>query len=139
MPFTEFPIPTKDLATAKSELLLAMGLENVDNTADADKPVSTAQAAADDAAQAAAEGTAQAALDNAVGTLNTAIGLKQDAATAVRSVRPDANHQEASTFLIGNILAIYESAYNILAGINPAGPDNTDPNTTYLIVEDPAP
>jgi hypothetical protein len=44
MPISAFPIPTKTLATAKSEMLVGLELENVDNTSDASKPVSTAQA-----------------------------------------------------------------------------------------------
>jgi hypothetical protein len=38
---TTFPVATKTLTEAKSELLIALELENLDNTSDAAKPVST--------------------------------------------------------------------------------------------------
>lgn len=55
--------PVQSVAGKTGTVVLAkgdVGLSNVDNTADADKPVSTAQAIADAAAQAAAEATAAA-------------------------------------------------------------------------------
>ena len=133
------PVAGAYIADKKAAIKGALELGNVANTADADKPVSTLQAAADDAHQAAAEATAQAALEAAVALLEDAdtalasdIADKQDAATAVTSVRPDANHLEASTFLITNILAITEAHYNALAAADPSELVST---TAYLIVE----
>lgn len=58
-----------------------VGLANVDNTADASKPVSTAQAAANAAAQAAAEATAATALSAHASLTSSVHGISTFAST----------------------------------------------------------
>jgi hypothetical protein len=154
MPEVTIPVQGAYIADKKAAIKGALELGNVDNTSDADKPVSTlTQTALNLKANLASPtftGTVGGITKTMVGLANVdnttdlnkpistatqdALDDKQDAATAVTSVRPDANHLEASTFLVGNLLAIYESHYNALelAGQLIA-------TTAYLILEDPAP
>lgn len=93
-----------------------VGLSNVDNTADASKPVSTAQAAANAAAQAAAEATAATALSAHAIVTSSVHGISTFAATFL----DDANAAAVRT-TIGSIGGTLGATDNALTRADGAG------------------
>jgi hypothetical protein len=157
------PITGSYLVDKKVTIKSALDLGNVDNTSDANKPVSTAQSTAlAPKASPTFTGTATFAAVTITGVLTAKIGitanlpLKTGTAGAIEAgawgtasgtfcqgndsrlllnVKSDTTQAGTGSVAIANMVTITEADYNILAGISPAGADNTDATTLYIIVE----
>lgn len=101
----EAPIQGSYIADKRDQIKGALLLGNVDNTRDADKPVSAAT--------------------------QLALNQKMDTADAVGSVVSN-EAATAGVIKITNLVAVSASDY---AAMEAAVPSQVDPNTTYLILE----
>lgn len=133
--------------------VLQLGLENVDNTSDMDKPVSTAQKAAIDEANVAAS-SAQTAADNAQTTIDnhksdtenphavtaTQLGLGNVDNTADVDKPISTAQQEALDELSAQITALQNAGYTISVDLTQAqydalGDEKLTNNVTYYITD----
>ena len=131
MPEISSPITGEFVATKKVPIKGALELGNVDNTSDADKPVSTlTQAALDDKADTTAltNGLAGKADSDHPHSLEDVVLLETRLSEKIGS---DAVTAGTGAIAITNMVVISETDYNALA--------EPDANTVYLIIEDPAP
>ncbi len=129
MAITTFPIPTQQVSAAVDALLLAAnqaairtaaGLGNVDNTSDANKPVSTAQAAADATVASNASSALTAHTSN---TSNPHSTTKAQVGLGNADNTSDANKPVSTAQATANaaVAATAANASNLSSGTVPAG------------------
>jgi hypothetical protein len=122
-----FPVPSKTLAEAKSEILAGLTLQNVNNTSDASKPISTlTQTALNLKADASAltSGLAGKAAVSHTHAQSEITGLVTALSGKVAS---NITQGGTGSIAVTNFVAITEANYNLLV--------TPDATTAYLIIE----